>query len=43
MLALVLDPEVDALLSQVAADLDLPRPEVARMMLESALVMGMSR
>jgi hypothetical protein len=38
-----LDPDVDALLSQVSADLDLSRSEVAKIMLESALVMSLAR
>ena len=37
MVTLVLDPEVDSLLSQVSADLDLSREETARIVLESAL------
>lgn len=40
---LVLDPDVDALLSQTAADLDLSREEIAKVMLESALIMQMTR
>lgn len=40
MIALVLDPEADALLSQTAADLDLSRDEMAKVLLESALIMS---
>jgi hypothetical protein len=43
VVTLVLDPLLDDLLSQVAADLDLSRPEVARIMLESALEMSLTR
>ena len=43
MIALVLDPDVDALLSQTAADLDLSREEIARIMLESALIGSLDR
>lgn len=39
----VLDAEMDALLSQTSADLDLPREEVAKVLLESALIGSMSR
>lgn len=38
MLMLEIDPVLDALLSQMAADLDLSRPDLARTLLESALV-----
>lgn len=38
-----LDPEVDALLSQTAAGLDLSRDEVAKVLLESALIAGLTR
>jgi hypothetical protein len=40
---LLLDPDVDALLSQMSADLDLSRESVAKIMLESALVMASAR
>jgi hypothetical protein len=43
MVTLVLDPDVDALLSQTASDLDLSRDETARVLLESALVMSLTR
>jgi hypothetical protein len=43
MVQVLLDPDLDALLSQMASDLDLPRPEVAKIVLESALVMSLSR
>lgn len=38
-----LDPDLDSLLSQMSADLDLSRPQVAKVLLESALVMSLSR
>jgi phage antirepressor YoqD-like protein len=40
MVEVVLDHDLDCLLSQVAADLDLTRPELARVLLESSLVMS---
>lgn len=43
MVTLVLDPDVDALLSQTSADLDLSREDVAKVLLESALVMSLTR
>lgn len=43
MLTLVLDAEMDDLLKQTAADLDIPPSEAARIMLESALAMSMTR
>jgi hypothetical protein len=39
----VLDAEMDALLSQTSADLDLSREEVAKVLLESALIGVMGR
>jgi hypothetical protein len=38
-----LDPDLDSLLSQMAGDLDLSRPEIAKCLLESALLMSLSR
>jgi hypothetical protein len=38
-----LDPDVDSLLSQMSADLDLSRESVAKIVLESALVMSLTR
>ena len=43
MVTVVLDPEVDSLLSQVSADLDLSRDQVAKVLLESALIVSMGR
>jgi hypothetical protein len=43
MVSVVLDPDVDSLLSQTAADLDLSREDVARIVLESALLMSLAR
>ena len=43
MIALVLDREMDDLLRQTAADLDLSPEEIAKVMLESALVMSLTR
>jgi hypothetical protein len=43
MVLVEMDPDVDALLSQVSADLDLSRSEVARVLLESALILSMTR
>jgi hypothetical protein len=42
-LSLVLEPDLDALLSQMSADLDLSRDEVARVLLESSLIMSVTR
>ena len=38
-----LDPDLDSLLSQMSVDLDLSRPEVAKIVLESALLMSLTR
>lgn len=38
-----LDPDLDSLLSQMSADLDLTRPQVAKVLLESSLLMSLSR
>jgi hypothetical protein len=43
MLSVMIDPVLDALLSQVSADLDLSREETAKVLLESALAMEGSR
>lgn len=43
MVTLVLDPDVDALLSQVSADLDLSREETAGVVLSSALLLSLTR
>lgn len=43
MMDVVLDPDVDALLSQTAAGLDLSREAVAKIMLESALIGSLGR
>ena len=43
MLSLVLDPDVDALLRQTAADLDLTPSQVAEIMLSSSLLMSLTR
>jgi hypothetical protein len=43
MVSLMLDPDVDALLSQVSADLELSRAEVAEIILSSALLMSLDR
>jgi hypothetical protein len=43
MMNVTLDPVLDALLSQISADLDLSREETARVMLESALAMEGTR
>ena len=43
MIALTLDEDLDALLRQIGADLDLTPETVAKVMLESALVMSQSR
>lgn len=39
----VLDREMDDLLKQTAADLDIPPCEVAKVLLESALAMSLTR
>lgn len=39
MVTVVLDPEVESMLRQVSADLDLTPSQAARVILESALVM----
>lgn len=43
MLTLVLDAEMDEVLSQVSADLGMTRSEVAKVLLESSLVMTVDR
>jgi hypothetical protein len=43
VLEVVLEPDVDSLLSQMSADLDLSRDEVAKVVLESALLMSLTR
>jgi hypothetical protein len=43
MLVVDLDPDLDALLSQTSADLDLSRAEVAKTLLESALIGSLAR
>jgi hypothetical protein len=43
MVQVSLDPDLDSLLSQIASDLEIPRNEVAKIMLESHLVMTLSR
>jgi hypothetical protein len=43
MVTLVLDPDLDALLRQMSADLDLTPSETATVLLESALVMTLTR
>jgi hypothetical protein len=42
-LLVALDPALDSLLSQISADLDLSRGEMARVLLESALIMEGTR
>lgn len=37
MVTVVLDPTLDALLSQISGDIDLTREQTARVLLESAL------
>jgi hypothetical protein len=41
MLSVLLDPEVESLLRQTAADLDLTPEVAARILLESSLVMSL--
>jgi hypothetical protein len=43
MVSVVLEPTLDDLLRQTAADLDLPVEDVARVMLESSLIMSLAR
>ncbi len=43
MVMVMLDPDVDALLRQMSADLDIPPCEVAKVILESGLLMSLSR
>lgn len=43
MVLVELDPEVDALLRQTAADLEMTPSQIAQVMLESALVMSLTR
>lgn len=43
MLQVMIDPVLDALLSQISADLDLSREDTARVLLESALAMEGTR
>jgi|PlaIllAssembly_1097288.scaffolds.fasta_scaffold1162802_1 hypothetical protein len=43
MVTVVLEPSLDSLLRQTAADLDLSVEETAEIMLGSALVMSLSR
>jgi hypothetical protein len=43
MLVVDLDPDLDSLLSQMSADLDLSREDVAKVMLESALIGSLTR
>jgi hypothetical protein len=43
VLVVDLDPDLDSLLSQMAGDLDLSRPEVAKVLLESSLLMSLTR
>lgn len=38
-----LDPDLDSLLSQTAAGLDLSREDVAKVLLESSLLMSLAR
>lgn len=40
MMMVSLDPDLDALLRQIGADLDLSPEEAAKVLLESALVMS---
>ena len=39
----VLDPDLDSLLSQIASDLEISRDEVAKVLLESSLVLSLMR
>lgn len=43
MIAVVLDPEVECLLRQMSADLDLSPEVMARVMLESAVMLSLTR
>ena len=43
MVRVVLDPDLDSLLSQMSADLEISRDEVARLIIESSLLMSLSR
>jgi len=43
MVTVMLDEDSEALLKQHAADLDIPPCEIARLMLESALLMSLTR
>jgi hypothetical protein len=43
MVTVMLDPDVDALLSQTAADLGILPCEVAKVILESSLIMSLTR
>lgn len=43
MLTVTIDRDLDALLSQISADLDLPREVTARILLESALALEGTR
>lgn len=43
MVTVALDPVLDALLHQISADLELPPTEVAKILLESSLVMEATR
>ena len=43
MVTVMLDPDVDALLKQTAADLDVPMEEIASVLLSSALLMSLTR
>lgn len=43
MVTVLLEEGFDALLSQVSADLELSRPEVAKVLLESALLSNATR
>ena len=43
VVSVVMEPELELLLRQTAADLDVPPEEVARVMLESALLGSLAR
>ena len=43
MVTVALDPDLDFLLSQMSADLDLTRDEVAKVLLESSLIESLAR
>jgi hypothetical protein len=43
VLSVGLDPDVDSLLSQMSADLEMSREEMAKVVLESALLMSLAR